>query len=99
MEVEEQNQHNPLPERVGFIVWLSDSRQARGLERYALVHYVSHKMRYAVVYVNADRAEQAVEAIQKLTYVKRVERSYRSELRTEYTKTKEDKSKFFDVIL
>lgn len=87
-----------LPERVGYIIWVSDAKSARGLEKYGSVHYISPKLRYAVMYFNAERADTTIRTIQRLPYVKRIERSYRTEIRTEYTKTKDDKSRFFDVM-
>ena len=82
-------------ERKGYIVWLNDVKPARNLEKYGSLHYISRKMHYAVLYVNADRAEETIKNIQRLPYVKRVERSYRSEIPTEYNSNVPDKTRFY----
>jgi uncharacterized protein YlbG (UPF0298 family) len=82
-------------ERTGFIIWLHDSKPARNLEKYGSLHYISRKMNYAVIYVNADRAEETMKSIQRLPYVKKVERSYRSEIPTEYNSNMPDKTRFY----
>jgi uncharacterized protein YlbG (UPF0298 family) len=47
--------------------------------------------------MNADRAEEAVKQMSRLSFVRKVERSYRSELKTEYTKDSEDKTRFYSL--
>lgn len=84
-----------IAERSGLIVWLHDAKPARNLDKYGTLHYISRKMNYAVVYVNADRAEETIRSIQRLPYVKKVERSYRSEIPTEYNSNEPDKSRFY----
>lgn len=86
-----------LIERKGLIVWVTDIRAARGLERYGSLHYISKKMRYAVLYVNANRAHDIMNQIQKLKYVKKVEYSYRNELKTEYNNHIPDKTRFYSL--
>lgn len=86
-----------LPERTGYIIWVSDLKAARGLERFGSVHYMSRKLHYVVIYMNADRAEEAVKQMGKLSYVRKIERSFRNELKTEYTKDTEEKSRFYSM--
>ncbi len=86
-----------LPERVGYIIWVSDLKAARGLERFGNVHYLSRKLHYAVIYMNAERAEETVKQIGKLNYVRKIERSYRNEIKTEYSKDIEDKTRFYSI--
>ena len=71
--------------RQGLIVWLSDAKQARQLERFGLLHYVSRKQSYAVLYVNQDRVDEVVRQLHKVQGVKRVESSYRHEVWETYT--------------
>lgn len=82
-------------ERSGIIVWVNDLKATRNLERYGTVHYVSKKMSYVVMYVHANQLDEAVRNLQKLPYVKKVERSYRTEIKTEYNNNIPDKSKFY----
>lgn len=82
-------------ERIGYIVWFSDWKAARGLEKYGTVHYMSRRMHYAVMYLNADTAEETVKLIERLPYVRKVERSYRHELEMEFNRSVPDKTRFF----
>lgn len=84
-------------ERTGYIVWFSDWKAARGLEKYGTVHYMSRRMNYAVMYLNADTAEETVRLLQRLPYVRKVERSYRNELKTEFDQSVPDKTRFFGL--
>ena len=84
-----------IAERAGLIVWLNDIRPAKKLEKFGLLHYVSRKMNYAVLYLNANRLEETIHALQKLPYVRKVERSLRSEIRTEYNSNIPDKTRFY----
>lgn len=86
-----------LPERTGFIVWVTDLKAARSLDRFGSVHYMSRKMHYVVLYMNADRAEEAAKQISKLNFVRKLERSYRNEIKTEYSKNTEDKTRAYSI--
>jgi len=82
-----------FPERTGLIVWVSDLKPVKHLDRFGTVHYISKRMHYVVMYVNADKAEETIKAIQKYPFVQKVERSFRSEIRTEYNSHVPDKAK------
>ncbi|MFC3344257.1 YlbG family protein [Paenibacillus abyssi] len=84
-------------ERIGFIIWVSDLKAARSLEKYGSIHYMSRKMHYVVIYMNAERADDTVRNIQRLPFVKRIERSYRNEIKTEYNSNVEDKTRFYSL--
>ena len=86
-----------FPERTGFIIWVSDVKAARNLEKYGSLHYISRKMHYGVLYVNADRAEETMKNVKRLSYVKRIERSYRNEIKTEYNGEFEEKTRFYGM--
>lgn len=79
-------------ERTGLIVWLKDDRQAKGLEKYGTVHYVSKRMKYAVVYIDAERYEAIVKNLSRLPYVRKVERSLRNEIPTEFDTERSEKT-------
>ncbi|MBD2862613.1 MULTISPECIES: YlbG family protein [Paenibacillus] len=83
------------PQRTGLILWVSDLKQTKHLEKYGSIHYISKRMHYVVLYVNADKAEETTKAVQKLSFVKKVERSYRNEIRTEYNSNVPDKAKLY----
>lgn len=86
-----------LPERTGYIIWVSDLKAARSLEKYGTVHYMSRRMHYVVMYFNADRSEEAIRLIERLSYVRKIERSYRNEIKTEYSKDTEDKTRMYSL--
>lgn len=84
-------------ERTGYIIWVSDLKAARTLDKYGTVHYMSRKMHYVVMYMNSERAEEVVRNIQRLPFVKRIERSFRNEIKTEYSKDVPDKTRFYSI--
>ncbi len=84
-----------FPERTGLIVWVNDLKSIKHLEKFGSVHYISKRMHYVVIYMNAEKAEEATKAIQKYPFVKKVERSMRSEIRTEYSSNVPDKTKLY----
>ncbi|QAY65503.1 YlbG family protein [Paenibacillus protaetiae] len=86
-----------LPERTGYIIWVSDLKAARTLEKYGTVHYMSRRMHYVAMYFNAERADDTIRQISKLPFVRKTERSYRNELKTEYSKDTEDKTRMYSL--
>ncbi|WP_322905749.1 YlbG family protein [Paenibacillus campi] len=86
-----------FPERIGYIIWVSDLKAARNLEKYGCVHYISRRMHYVVMYVNAEREPDIVKNMSRLSYVRKVERSYRNEIKTEYSKKVPDPTQFFGI--
>lgn len=83
------------PLRTGLIIWLSDLKQTKHLEKFGTIHYVSKRMHYVVLYVNADKADDTTRSIQKYPFVKKIERSFRNEIRTEYDSNVPDKTKLY----
>lgn len=84
-----------MHERIGAIVWVNDIKSARGLEKFGSVHYISKKMKYVVMYMDAGQYEATVIQLSKFPYVKAVERSYRTEIKTEYSSSMPDKAKSY----
>ncbi|MED4603893.1 YlbG family protein [Paenibacillus validus] len=85
-------------ERTGIIVWVSDVKAAaKHLEKYGNVHFISKKLHYAAMYVYASRLDDTVKQLQKLPFVKKVERSYRNEIKTEYSSNMPDKTRFYTL--
>jgi uncharacterized protein YlbG (UPF0298 family) len=83
-------------QRIGFIVWVTDTKAARNLERFGNVHYISKKLKYVVIYMDRDKSAQLLERMTKLPYIKKVEPSLRHEIPTEFSSSK-DKAKAFSV--
>ena len=59
-------------ERQGIIVYLYYNRDARNLNKFGDVLYHSHKMRYQILYVNKEEAEDIAKEISELKFVKEV---------------------------
>ena len=84
-------------QRVGYIIWINDAKSAKNLDKYGNLHYISRRLNYAVVYVDSDREEETLRNIQRLPYVKKIERSLRSEIKTEYSKESPDKTRSYSI--
>jgi uncharacterized protein YlbG (UPF0298 family) len=84
-------------DRSGLIIWVNDVKAARNLEKYGNVHYISKKMHYVVMYVHTSKMEEIVRNLTRLPYVKKVERSYRNEIKTEYSSNMPDKTRFYTL--
>ncbi|MBO9609110.1 MAG: YlbG family protein [Paenibacillaceae bacterium] len=86
-----------LTERTGLIVWVNDLKPAKNLERFGTIHYISKKMHYVVLYIHAAKLEETLKHMQRLPYVKKVEPSYRNEIKTEYSSNVPDKTRFYSL--
>ncbi|MEO3947551.1 YlbG family protein [Gorillibacterium sp. CAU 1737] len=84
-------------DRSGLIVWVNDIRPAKNLEKYGTVHYISKRMNYVAMYVHTEKLEEATRLIQRLPYVKKIEKSMRKEIKTEYDKNMPDKTRFYSL--
>ncbi len=82
--------------RIGLAVWIKNVKAARHLRRFGNVHFVSRRLQYVSMYVNADKIEDTIERINRLDFVIRVERSHRHEIPTEYQNSRPDKAKEYD---
>lgn len=85
-----------FPKRIGLAVWLNNLKMARHLRRYGNVHYLSKRLRYAILYIDEARKDEIIEKLNQYNFVKKVEPSYRHELKTEYQNAKPDKAKEYD---
>jgi len=74
-------------------------KNLKQIKSYGNLIYVSKKWRYAVIYVNQDEVEASEDKLKKLSFVSRVERSYKPFLRTNYDNAKIDKAKEYDYKL
>ncbi len=85
-----------LSQRQGLIVWLNSVKQAKMLRRFGNVHYVSKRLKYAVLYCNQDDIEELIAKLNSYSFVKKVEPSYKPFLKIEYENSKPDKAKEYD---
>ncbi len=82
--------------RQGLIVWFQHKRNIKQIKRFGHLIYVSKKMRYAVIYVNQEELEEIEEAMLKLSYIIKVDRSYKPFIETNYENAIPDKAKIYD---
>jgi uncharacterized protein YlbG (UPF0298 family) len=73
-----------MRKRVGLAVWVNNIRTVRHLKRFGNIHYVSKRFKYAILYVDADFIDEAIQIIKKFNFVTHVERSYRHEISLEF---------------
>lgn len=66
--------------RHGLIIWLYTLKHINKLKNYGYVHYVSNRMKYAVLYVDEDLAEETMEKLSQLHFVRMVEESFRDDI-------------------
>lgn len=69
-----------IQKRRGLIVWVYSLRQLKNLRRFGLIHFVSGKMKYVVLYVNEEDVEATLEKINKLHFVREVDVSHRPDI-------------------
>ncbi|WP_125591254.1 YlbG family protein [Companilactobacillus jidongensis] len=67
-------------ERQAMYVWVYSMKWKKKLQHFGTVHYVSPKMKYILIYVNASRAAEVKKELISKNYVKRVTMAHRKEL-------------------
>lgn len=82
--------------RQGLIVWFQHKRNIKQIKRFGHLIHVSKEMRYAVIYVNQDEVEEIEEAMLKLSFIQKVDKSYKPFVKTDYENAIPDKAKIYD---
>lgn len=72
-----------IENRKSLIVYVYSTKQVRQLKKYGLIYYVSQKMHYVVMYVNADNYDWIKEKISNLKIVKKIEETPYEKLSSE----------------
>ncbi|MCA1029949.1 YlbG family protein [Bacillus timonensis] len=85
--------------RQGVIVWLHSLKHAKILRRYGNIHYVSKRLKYVVLYVDMETIPHTTDKLSALSYVKKVEPSYKPFIKMEYENSRPDKAKEYDYKL
>ncbi|MBF8807917.1 MAG: YlbG family protein [Enterococcus lacertideformus] len=88
--MDEKNEFQ-LTKRRGLIVWVYSLKQLKNLKKFGLLHYVSRKTKYVVLYLNEETFEKTEERIKKLHFVRRVERSYRPDVKMNFFEKNDSK--------
>lgn len=82
--------------RLGVAVWVKNTRTAKNLRKFGTIHYISKRMQYVSMYVDADQIDETIRMMEKLHFVTKVERSHRHEIPVEYNNARPDKAKEYD---
>lgn len=77
--------------RQGVIVYLYRARNSNQLRNFGQIKYVSRKMKYAVIYMDRDKVDENINKLQRLKFVKFVEKSERPFLKVDYASDNEDR--------
>jgi|SRR5699024_518257 len=78
------NTESDFENRTGLIIWLHSKRNVKRLMNFGVLHYVSKKMNYAIIYVTTDNLEKILERLKNENYVKSVEVSQLRDLPISY---------------
>ena len=70
--------------RTGVVVWLNSKRHVKRLMNFGVLHYVSSKMDYALLYVDTKDIGRTIDRLNKENYVKKVEVSLLRDLPITY---------------
>ncbi|MEJ6400766.1 YlbG family protein [Nicoliella lavandulae] len=74
-----------IKDRTGLVISVYSVKQSRLLKKYGVIDYVSKRMHYVVMYVDADDAHNKIATLQKLKFVRRVELSPLVQLSTSFS--------------
>lgn len=83
-------------QRQGIIVWLQSLKQVKLLRKYGNIHYISKRLKYVVIYNDMENVEGIIDKLKSLSYVKKVEPSYKPFIKVEYENSRPDKAKEYD---
>lgn len=85
-----------ITKRQGLIVWFQHMKNLKQIKRYGHLIYSSRKLKYAVIYVDQEELETIETKLLKLSFVSKIDRSYKPFIRTNYENAKPDKAKQYD---
>jgi|GEM_PF-267315 len=82
--VEHEKNTFSIQERRLVVVWVYSLKQLKNLRRFGHVQYTSRRMKYVLIYMNEDQVEENMEKINRLHFVRRVEKSFRPDVETNF---------------
>ncbi|SDQ63482.1 Uncharacterized protein YlbG, UPF0298 family [Virgibacillus subterraneus] len=85
-----------ITKRQGLIVWFQHMKNIKQIKRYGHLIYSSRKLKYAVIYVDQSELETIETKLLKLSFVSKIDRSYKPFVQTDYENAKPDKAKQYD---
>lgn len=77
--IKNENEMNMIPRR-SIIVWVYNFKNINNLKRFGIIHYMSRRMKYVVVYMDEKDTEVALKKIKQLHFVREAELSYRPDI-------------------
>lgn len=69
-----------INERQGIVVWVYSLKHMKTLKRQGMIHYVSKRMKYVVLYVDRSEIDEVEKRLNGFHFVRKVERSHRPEI-------------------
>lgn len=82
--------------RQGIIVWFQHRKNIKQIRRFGNLIYVSKRMRYAVLYVDQEEVEATIENMSKLSFISKIDLSYKPFLKTDFENALPDEAKIYD---
>ena len=82
--------------RQGIIVWFQHRKNIKQIRRFGNLIYVSKKMRYAVLYVDQTEVDTIIEKMSKLSFISKIDVSYKPFLKTDFENALPDEAKIYD---
>ncbi|WP_188454504.1 YlbG family protein [Virgibacillus oceani] len=82
--------------RQGIVVWFQHMKNIKQIKRYGHLVYTSKRLRYAVLYVDQADLEDIEKRLLKLSFVSKIDRSYKPFIQTDFENAKPDKAKQYD---
>lgn len=76
-----------MVERQSLTIWLYSLKQHKQLRKYGHVHYLSRKMKYVVLYVDARHLDEVMKSIENLPFVKAIEVSPYQDMDQDFSHT------------
>lgn len=72
-------------ERQAIIAWVYTLKPLKQLKKFGNVHYISKRSKFVYIYVDKDQVEDTIAKLERLYFVRKVERSYRPEVRMDFS--------------
>ena len=82
--------------RQGMIVWFQHMKNIKQIKKYGHLIYTSKRLKYAVIYVDQAELEHVERRLLKLSFVSKIDRSYKPFVETNYENAIPDKAKQYD---
>lgn len=79
--------------RQSLIIWLYSAKNIKQLRKHGYIHYYSKRMKYAVMYVDKNEADELMEVIKTYHFVRDIEISHRDSIDMSFSDSIDSTSK------